>query len=297
MLEVYLPLLAVEDVTPAEKLLPREAMTRLPPIAPARAAVEVHSFYADTVYEPPPPSPPTRVLGAPDDTYLEPNGPRPRFSALQRQPVRAGRGRQRPRLPPLERKAAETRVREMHIRNYLRHQPHAALRREVSKERRQQLADAFAALDADNSGSINMAELEVAAKALGFGPKKRARLVAGAMAGDQDQSGSLSLEEFVRLIAEGAGDAGGLGADAFPFGLMAETYRISRLVESYNPATKLQKEEEAGTLLRRLSHKGGERRARPRPVERKAKAGGWLQVLEEQASPTGPGARRRASPR
>ena len=86
----------------------------------------------------------------------------------------------RPRLPPLERKAAETRVREMHIRNYLRHQPHAALRREVSKERRQQLADAFAALDADNSGSINMAELEVAAKALGFGPKKRARLVADA---------------------------------------------------------------------------------------------------------------------
>ena len=273
-------------------------MTRLPPIAPARAAVEVHSFYADTVYdEPPPPSPPTRVLGAPDDTYLEPNGPRPRFSALQSQPVRAGRGRQRPRLPPLERKAAETRVREMHIRNYLRHQPHAALRREVSKERRQQLADAFAALDADNSGSINMAELEGAAKALGFGPKKRARLVADAMAGDQDQNGQLSLEEFVRLIAEGAGDAGGLGADAFPFGLMAETYRISRLVESYNPATKLQKEEEAGTLLRRLSHKGGERRARPRPVERKAKAGGWLQVLEEQASPTGPGARRRASPR
>ena len=113
----------------------------------------------------------------------------------------------------------------------------SALRREVSKERREQLAQAFAALDADNSGSINMAELEVAAKALGFGPKKRARLVAGAMAGDQDQSGSLSLEEFVRLIAEGAGDAGGLGADAFPFGLMAETYRISRLVESYNPAT------------------------------------------------------------
>ena len=59
----------------------------------------------------------------------------------------------------------------------------------------------------------------------------------------------------------------------------------------------LQKEEEAGTLLRRLSHKGGERRSRPRPVERKAKAGGWLQVLEEQASPTGPGARRRTSPR
>ena len=87
-------------------------MTRLPPIAPSRATVEVHSFYADTVYEPPPPPSPPRVLCAPDDTYLEPNGPRPRFSALQRQPVRAGRGRQRPRLPPLERKAAETRSHE-----------------------------------------------------------------------------------------------------------------------------------------------------------------------------------------
>ena len=279
-----------------------QAMTRLPAHRPVRAPP-----WRSTPFTPTPCTMSrrrrrrqrVRVLGAPDDTLLEPRGPSKlaeRGAAAAASVNARGRGRQRPRLPPLERKAAETRVREMHIRNYLRHQPHAALRREVSKERRQQLAQAFAALDADNSGSINMAELEVAAKALGFGPKKRARLVADAMAGDQDQNGQLSLEEFVRLIAEGAGDAGGLGADAFPFGLMAETIG-SRASSRATTRRRLQKEEEAGTLLRRLSHKGGERRARPRPVERKAKAGGWLQVLEEQASPTGPGARRRASPR
>ena len=184
------------------------------------------------------------------------------------------------------RKAAETRVREMHIRNYLRHQPHAALRRRCRRS-----GDGSSRTPSlrstPTSGSINMAELEVAAKALGFGPKKRARLVAGAMAGDQDQSGSLSLEEFVRLIAEGAGDAGGLGADAFPLGLMAETYRISRLVESYNPATKLQKEERRARSSAASRTRAASARA---PAPRRTQGEGWRLV----AGPGGAGVADRA---
>ena len=209
------------------------------------------------------------ALGASDDTYLEPNGPRPRFSALQRQPIRAGRGRQRSRLPPLERKAAETRVREMHIRN-----TYGTSRTRRCGERCRRSGDGSsrtpAALDADNSGSINMAELEVAAKAPGFGPKS-ARASSPTRWRAIRTKRSLSLEEFVRLIAEGAGDAGGLGADAFPWADGGDASDLAP--RRAQPGDELQKEEEAGTLLRRLSHKGGERRARPRPVERKARLG------------------------
>lgn len=83
-----------------------------------------------------------------------------------------------------------------------------------------------------------MSELALAMKALGF---SSASVKEAMEQGDRDGDGELNFEEFVALLARaggggGGGLGGGLGSDAFPFALIANSYRISKLVDSHNPA-------------------------------------------------------------
>jgi len=141
-----------------------------------------------------------------------------------------------PRLPPKQRRAAEDRIqRHMRLRWLLSHSLVTVPQVEVSAQRRQTLLEAFSMLDADGSGSIGTAELSIAMKALGFKPDDIRKAIA---LGDHDGDGELSFEEFLALIAaaepEGGRGSSGSG-ESFPFHLIANSYNISKLVDSYHP--------------------------------------------------------------
>jgi hypothetical protein len=64
--------------------------------------------------------------------------------------------------------------------------------------------------------------------------------------GDNDGNGQLDFNEFVTRVTRASSvshssasdTAGRQGNDSFPFELMANSYRISKLVDSYNPALR-----------------------------------------------------------
>ena len=109
---------------------------------------------------------------------------------------------------------------------------------EISKEYRASLRECFNHLDADSGGTINLAELSLAMKALGF---STAACKEALESGDRDGDGVLNFDEFVALLSR-VGGGSARSRDSFPFSLVANSYQISKLVESFNPAKQLAKE-------------------------------------------------------
>lgn len=145
----------------------------------------------------------------------------------------------KPRISPRKRGEAEARLQKSIMRRWLKSHSMVAVQHvELSKARKAALRECFEMMDADSGGTINLPELSIAMKALGFNSND----IKEAMAlGDANGDGELNFEEFCALIsaAESQGESGGgSGADSFPFALIANSYRISKLVDSYNPALR-----------------------------------------------------------
>ena len=171
----------------------------------------------------------------------DPSSPQPHFSARRTPsatvaPMRVARER-RMRQGELAKHQRKLQVSQMHTW-LATHSVVAVPTVEISKEYRASLRECFNILDADSGGTINLAELSLAMKALGFS----ATACKEAMeSGDRDGDGALNFEEFVALLSH-VGGGGATSRDSFPFSLVANSYRISKLVDSFNPAKQLAKE-------------------------------------------------------
>ena len=164
------------------------------------------------------------------------------------------------RLSAQDRADAERQMMNAGVHSWLlRHSQVAVPRAEMSRERRQILRDCFNALDADSSGTIDEYELGLAMTAMGF-TKEDTRVAL--QIGDQNRDGELSFDEFMALFTyawanrelqndftEGfardislvlgrrnaTGDEGAV-TTSFPFALVANSHRISRLIDGCNPS-------------------------------------------------------------
>ena len=87
-------------------------------------------------------------------------------------------------------------------------------------------------MDRDRSGEIDHSELSIAMRALGYSP---ADITEAILEGDCDGDGQLNFHEFAALIMTAESKPKAKNADTFPFALVANSYRISRLVDSYDP--------------------------------------------------------------
>lgn len=103
----------------------------------------------------------------------------------------------------------------------------------MTEERKEALRECFQLMDSDGSGEIDFSELAVAMRALGFGNEEIREAI---KMGDTDGDGQLNFDEFVNLISQHT--TGKASEDSFPFALIADSYRISRLVDSYNPQVR-----------------------------------------------------------
>ena len=115
--------------------------------------------------------------------------------------------------------------------------------RTLTKARKAELAEAFRAIDDDQSGVVDLDELGLAMKALRFSPDE-IREVAHLADGDKD--GQILPSEFTRLCLEAEriaknrlvfGSPGGTiergRPDASSLGVAVGSHRIRRLVEAY----------------------------------------------------------------
>ena len=174
----------------------------------------------------------------------------------------------RPRLSPREMHQALEHCRKADMNNWLMQKTGRFIpRNSMTEERRAALKEAFSLMDADNSGEIDFSELAMAMRALGFGREEIREAIAQ---GDGDGDGTLNFDEFVSLISKAeakSGSSGGGGgapssADgndagtSFPFSLVADSYRITRLVDSFNPAVR-------DAALPLASNKPDEEKAQP----------------------------------
>ena len=146
-----------------------------------------------------------------------------------------------PRLSRRQMHAAQKQWREAQMYNWLTQKAgHYVPRSSLNEEKKAALRECFNLMDADGSGEIDQSELSIAMKALGFG---KAEIREAIQMGDHDGDGSLDFDEFASLImqASSKGKSEGTSQDAegsnFPFALVADSYRITRLVDSYRPAT------------------------------------------------------------
>jgi len=142
-----------------------------------------------------------------------------------------------PRLSPRELHAADRQWKEAIMYKWLTQKAgHYVPRNSLTDERKAALKECFALMDADGSGEIDFPELAIAMRALGFGNDEIREAI---RQGDYDGDGTLNFEEFTYLITQASSKSsanGSGGADAsFPFGLIADSYRIKRLVDSYKP--------------------------------------------------------------
>lgn len=78
---------------------------------------------------------------------------------------------------------------------------HSGSRPQLSKEQEAEVREAFHLFDADNSGTIEYAELKTAMRALGFAVKK-ADVLKILEKHDKDQSGAIDYSEFLDIMTE-----------------------------------------------------------------------------------------------
>ena len=162
------------------------------------------------------------------------HSPRPFFSARRsHSELTAGRPK---RLSRRERAALERRLSDADTHAWLRtHSTVALPRYEMPKSKKRALRECFDLLDADGGGTIDLSEISLVMRALGFSP---AAIKQAIKLGDRDGDGELSFDEFVALVTQSGGASGGGGgdADSFPFALVANSHRLTTLVDSYDPA-------------------------------------------------------------
>merc|ERR1712151_1137089 len=69
----------------------------------------------------------------------------------------------------------------------------------LSEEQKNEIKEAFELFDADGSGQIDVEELKIATRALGFEPKK-GEIEAMIASVDDDGSGQIGFDEFLRMM-------------------------------------------------------------------------------------------------
>lgn len=163
------------------------------------------------------------------------------------------------RLPTEERHEAERMVMNAQVHSWLlSHSLKAVPRTELSRARRAVLRECFDVLDADSSGAIDLNELTLAMKALGFSADDTRQAFER---GDQDGDGSIDFDEFCALFtiawanrelhhnftdgfardmtavlaSRSAFEGDDSVTTTFPFALVANSHRISKLVDACNP--------------------------------------------------------------
>lgn len=145
------------------------------------------------------------------------------------------------RLSPRERHSAQRQWREAQMYKWLMQKAgHYIPRTSLTEERRAALKECFNLMDADGSGEIDFGELAVAMRALGFGKPEIREAIS---VGDHDGDGSLDFDEFISLIMQASTKGGSQSSQdsdgaSFPFALIADSYRITRLVDSYKPSVR-----------------------------------------------------------
>jgi hypothetical protein len=142
----------------------------------------------------------------------------------------------RARLSPREVSVARTQWKDAQVSKWLSQKAgHYIPRQRMTEERRAALKECFCLFDKDGSGEIDFSELSAAMKTLGF---SSAEIRTAIKAGDHDGDGMLDFEEFVATI-ELAGGRGKDSENSFPFSLIASSYRITCLIDSYRPEVRL----------------------------------------------------------
>ena len=157
---------------------------------------------------------------------LDPSGPQPRFSARRSSEEVALMRASREQRKRGDLAKAERRLQISQMNSWLSARG-VAPTVEISNARRVALRDCFNTLNADGGGTINLSELSLAMKALGF---SAAACKDTMERGDRNGDGSLDFENFVALLTRvgGGSSGGGMDQDSFPFALIANMYRISQ---------------------------------------------------------------------
>ncbi|RMC13493.1 hypothetical protein DUI87_08567 [Hirundo rustica rustica] len=77
----------------------------------------------------------------------------------------------------------------------------SGLKSELTEEQKQEIREAFDLFDTDGSGSIDIKELKVAMRALGFEPKKEEikKMIADI---DKEGSGTINFEDFLAMMTQ-----------------------------------------------------------------------------------------------
>ena len=146
------------------------------------------------------------------------------------------------RLSPRALCDARIKWREAQVRSWvMTHCPamviSAKAKKNIPPERLEVLRRAFDLMDADGSGRIDFKEMAASMRALGFNDSEIRQTI---KSGDVDGDGELDFNEYLRLIDISARSSTSSNPerDSFPFALVAESIRISRLVDSYSPAIR-----------------------------------------------------------
>ena len=180
------------------------------------------------------------------------------------------------RLPKDERREANRQVRNLHTHNWMKkHSLKAVARTDLSKKRRMLLRGCFQLLDGDGSGTVEPAELGLAMTNLGF-TSNDVRMAFEMC--DRNGDGKLDFDDFVQLftvawahrekriafqdsfardmsevvaqacrpvVPDGPGVAVAAESDeqehvttSFPFVLVANSHRISKLVDECDPIVR-----------------------------------------------------------
>ncbi|KAM5159714.1 uncharacterized protein ACOB7L_021586 [Callospermophilus lateralis] len=113
--------------------------------------------------------------------------------------VHGSTGRRRERLWFRARKRAYGKASDQHTSSEKR-----AAKIELNEMQKQEIKEAFDLFDADGSGTIDVKELKIALRALGFEPKKEVKQMIAEM--DKEGIGTISFENFFAIISVKMGE-------------------------------------------------------------------------------------------